>query len=118
MDSELTVQERLGSSFLAAFSAYPYFSSGLAILVRRMVEIPSATMAVTSDGILLIDPRFVAKYEVRQLAEVLVHELLHLLRDHSGRSDLVAAVDRRRWNVAADCEINNCLREEFLPGDP
>ena len=118
MTPELTIQERLGAAFLAAFSAYPYFASGLAILVRRLIEIPSATMAVTRDGILLIDPRFVAKYEVRQLAEVLVHELQHLIRDHGERSDLIIAVDRRRWNVAADCEINCGLRVEHLPGEP
>lgn len=118
MEPELTTQERLGAAFLAAFSAYPYFSSGLAILVRRLVEIPSATMGVTRDGILLIDPRFLAAYEPRQLAEVLVHELQHLIRDHAERSDRIPAVDRRRWNVAADCEINCGLRQDLLPGDP
>jgi predicted metal-dependent peptidase len=118
VESELTVHERLGAAFLSAFSAYPYFSSGLAILVRRVVEIPSATMAVTRDGILLIDPRFLVKYEVRQVAEVLVHELQHLIRDHGTRSDLISAIDRYRWNVAADCEINCGLNQNFLPGDP
>jgi predicted metal-dependent peptidase len=118
VEPELTIQERLGAAFLAAFSAYPYFSSGLAILTRRVVELPSATMAVTRDAILLIDPRFLVKYEVRQLAEVLVHELQHLIRDHGTRSDLISAVDRFRWNVAADCEINCGLRKDLLPGDP
>jgi predicted metal-dependent peptidase len=118
VEAELTVEERLGAAFLAAFTAYPYFSSGLALLVRRVIEIPSATMAVTRDGILLIDPRFLVKYGARQIAEVLVHELQHLIRDHGTRSDLIPAVDRYRWNVATDCEINWGLNQTFLPGDP
>jgi predicted metal-dependent peptidase len=112
----LEVEDRLAAAFMSAGQVYPYFSSGLAILVRRVTEIPSATMAVTRDGILLADPRFVALYQVRQLAEALVHELSHLLRDHAGRSDLVATVDRYRWNVAADCEINCGLARNHLPG--
>lgn len=115
---ELSVGDKLAAAFMAAFSSYPYFSSGLALLVRQVTQISPATMAVTRDGIILVDPRFVAKYEVRQLAEVLVHELSHLLRDHAGRSDLIASIDHVRWNVAADCEINCGLRQDFLPGSP
>lgn len=118
MAVELSVEDKLAASFIAAFSAYPYFSSGLALLVRQTTEISSATMAITRDGILLVDPRFVVKYEVRQIAEVLVHELSHLLRDHAGRADLVACVDHFRWNVAGDCEINSGLRQDLLPGSP
>jgi len=118
LDPALTIDERLGAAFMSAFSSYPYFASGLAILVRRVVEIPSATMAVTRDGILLIDPRFLVEYGARQLAEVLVHELQHLIRNHGERADLIPAVDPYRWNVAADCEINCGLRRDLLPGDP
>lgn len=114
----LSIEEKLSAAFMLASARRPYFSQGLAFLVRRMAKIPSATMAVTRDGVLLVDPRFVAKYECRQLGEVLVHELLHLLRDHPRRADAVALVDRSRWNVAADCEINCGLDAEFLPDKP
>ncbi len=113
--SDLTVVERIGAAFLAAYGAYPYYASGLALLVRRVVEIPSASMAVTRDGILLIDPRFVTECTVRQVAEAVVHELSHLLRDHAGRADRVPNVDHYRWNVAADCEINMGLQVDHLP---
>lgn len=118
MATDLTVDEKLSAAFMAAYRAYPYFASGLVLLVRRVVEFPEASMAVTRDGILLVDPRFVTEWEVVQLGEVLVHELQHLLRDHAGRSDVVPAVDRFRWNVAADCEINCGLQRDKLPGDP
>jgi predicted metal-dependent peptidase len=118
VESDLTSEEALSAAFMSAYRAYPYFSSGLAMLVRKIVELPSATMAVTRDGILLVDPRFLAAYHARQLAEVLAHELLHLLRNHAERSDRIPAVDCYRWNIASDCEINSSLQRAYLPGSP
>lgn len=114
-EAELTPAERLSAAFMAAMHEYPYFASGLALLVRRLGEIPEGTMGVTRAGVLLVDPRFVVQITVRELAEVLVHELSHLLREHAERSDRVSMVDRFRWNVAADCEINQGLQRQFLP---
>lgn len=118
MAEGLSRDERLSAAFMAAFAAYPYFASGLALLVRRWAELPSGTMGVTRDGVLLVDPRFVERFGSRQLGEVLVHELQHLVRDHAGRSDLVLLVDRHKWNVAADCEVNSGLQRDLLPGEP
>ena len=118
MNSDLTSSEQLSVAFMVAFREYPYFASGFALLVRRIADLPSESMAVTRDGILLVDPKFLALYEARQLAEVLAHELLHLLREHGERSDRIPWVDRDKWNIAADCEINCSLQQAHLPGDP
>jgi predicted metal-dependent peptidase len=118
MSGELDTDDKLSAAFLHARKSRPYFATGFALLVRRIGEFPDGTMAVTRGGILLVDPRFVELCEVPQLGEVLTHELLHILRDHAGRSDQVSSVDRRRWNVAADCEINPNLWRTLLPGAP
>jgi len=115
MDVCLTTEDKLSASFLAARTSYPYFASGLYMLVRRIANVTSKTMMVSRRGVITVDPRFVAKYEVPQLAEVLVHELLHVLREHGDRADKIASIDRFRWNVAADCEINPNLQLEKLP---
>jgi predicted metal-dependent peptidase len=51
----------------------------------------------------------------------LIHEINHLIRDHSARSDAVvtaSAEDHIRWNIAADAEINDDLIADGLDLDP
>lgn len=62
---------------------------------------------------LLIDFDVVTAWGPEACAEVLLHEAMHLLLDHGTRAaDAgVAQEDRKRWNVAADMEINDGLVE-------
>jgi predicted metal-dependent peptidase len=56
-------------------------------------------------------------WTVEEAGSVLVHEVHHLIRDHSGRAVLsgVEEGQARRWNVAADLEINDDLSDLALP---
>jgi predicted metal-dependent peptidase len=71
---------------------------------------------------LYIDPERLLAWSVPQGGSVLVHEVLHLLRDHARRSrDLGLAPDRTEaWNAACDAEINDDLvaAKLPLPGNP
>jgi predicted metal-dependent peptidase len=62
------------------------------------------------------DPDVAERMQVMTLAAVIYHELLHLLRDHAGRKwgDWSCEL----WNLAADAEINDGLREERLKLPP
>jgi len=57
---------------------------------------------------------------VEENASLLIHEVSHLVRDHDARRKNAGVTDARRWNTAADCEINDDLDHEGLPlpGDP
>ena len=57
-------------------------------------------------------------WSVAQTADVLYHEILHLLRNHADRGRITH--DPRRWNLAADAEINDDLVGEKIrmPGTP
>jgi len=117
-DQQFSHEERLSIAFMAAMASYPYFSVGLSGLVRRICNIPAYhTMAVTRDGVLLVDPVFLRECTAQQSGEVLVHELQHLLREHAMRSDCTPDVNREIWGIAADCEINQGLHLDRLPGD-
>ncbi len=94
----------------------PYLSAALWAL--QPVPKPGlGTMAVDRCFRIYFDPAVADVWSVEQMAGVLYHEILHLLRDHPTRL--------REWpqevgNLAADAEINDDLREEkiVLPGTP
>jgi predicted metal-dependent peptidase len=55
----------------------------------------------------------VKEWKVEHLSTVLYHEILHLLRKHASRAEMMNA-HKRVWNIAGDCEINDDLEEEGL----
>ena len=66
---------------------------------------------------LYLDPECFRRWSVPEAGSVLIHEVHHLLRDHSGRAELLdqTSFDRRRFNVAGDIEINDDLTDLELP---
>ncbi|QYC37798.1 hypothetical protein Nocox_00810 [Nonomuraea coxensis DSM 45129] len=105
--------EKLFAARLQAARARPYLATALfALHVVESRRVP--TMAVDRHWRCYVSPAFVAGIPVEELAGVWVHEVSHLLRDHHGRSDRVAAErglagpgERLRMNIAADLEIND-----------
>ena len=116
MDAGLTDGQRLSAAILAAEQRFPYFATGFAGLVRRFA--PVGTMAISANGILLVDPQALLDWTALQAGEVVAHELLHLLRKHAERMSAIPMVNREVANVATDCEINDDLKLENLPEDP
>lgn len=107
-------REKLGAARLFACNAkcqgaQPYLASALFSLI--VVPCPGlGTFGVDKYWRLYVDPVLVDEWEVPTIAAVLVHEVWHLLRQHSPRSEAVGAyAGQHRWNVAADAEINDDL---------
>ncbi|MBG0828742.1 hypothetical protein HS041_13290 [Planomonospora sp. ID67723] len=94
----------------------PYLASALyALSVVPSAGVP--TMGVDRHWRCYVSPAFVEATSVPELAGVWIHEVAHLLRDHHGRADRLAAADQRdrfRINVAQDCEINDDLLADRL----
>ncbi|MEV0899064.1 VWA-like domain-containing protein [Actinoplanes sp. NPDC049802] len=113
--------EKLYAARLHAAQMRPYLATALFAL--RVVESPTVpTMAVDRYWRCYVSPAFVAATELTDLAAVWVHEVAHLLRDHHGRGERLAAAkdltgrgDRLRMNVAADFEINDDVYGDGLP---
>ncbi|MET9378616.1 VWA-like domain-containing protein [Streptomyces sp. NPDC002992] len=99
-----------------AAEARPYLASALyALTVVASEHVP--TMAVDRYWRCYVAPAFVEATAIEELAGVWIHEASHLLRDHHGRADRLPAADqrdRRRVNIAQDCEINDDLVSDGL----
>ncbi|MDE0614632.1 MAG: VWA-like domain-containing protein [bacterium] len=93
----------------------PYYARALfACPVDFTGEVDS--LAVDGFWRMHANPRFAAAHTVEQVAAVIVHELNHLLRGHHARS-LRAGIPEAGldlWNIAADFEINDDLRDDGL----
>jgi predicted metal-dependent peptidase len=96
-----------------------YFAPALFSLTPVETDL-IGSMAVDSHWRLYYNDAWLAAHSVEENATLLIHEVSHLLRDHEARKNAAGIKDHRRWNTAADCEINDDLHDEGLPlpGDP
>jgi predicted metal-dependent peptidase len=120
-----TAAERLMAARVRLLDTHPYLARALfAISMHPFTGL--GTLAVDNKWRLAYDPDILAAWSVPEIAGVLYHEVLHLLRDHAGR---VGHRIPSAWNIACDAEINDDLREETftrggkterinLPGSP
>lgn len=113
--------EKLFAARLLAAEARPYLATALFAL-RPIVSWRVPTMAVDRFWRCYVFPGFLASTPVDELAAVWVHEVSHLLRDHHGRGERLAARhdragpgERLRTNIAADFEINDDAYGDGLP---
>lgn len=116
IDPSEAATRMLAAAFSLALS-HPYLGTALWVVPR--IPCPGlGTVAVDAGWRLFYDPAVVVNWSVAQTAGVLYHEILHLLRNHADRGRITH--DPRRWNLAADAEINDDLVGENirLPGTP
>jgi len=86
----------------------PYLMSLVYSFIPR--EAPELqTMGITKGLVLYYGPEWLLKCTPEQVAAALVHECLHILRDHLPR--IAACADKEKGNVAADLAINPAVEE-------
>jgi predicted metal-dependent peptidase len=112
---------RLAAARLWATGRFPYFST--ALFTIRLVRRPGlGTFAIDRSWRMSYDPAVLDRWTTAEVGAVLVHEVLHVLRDHAGRGEDagLGPDDALLWNVACDAEINDDLVDAGidLPGDP
>lgn len=95
----------------------PYVSSALWAMIP--CEAPGlGTLAVDKHWRLYYDPKIVEEWDVQSISNVLYHEIGHLLRGHCDRAERLGAthdwMTGTRWNISADCEINDDIVAEGL----
>lgn len=110
---------KLAAARLWAVNRAPYLSHAL-LALQPHAHPGLGTMAVTSKGVLLIDPVVLAQWTASQAGSMLTHETLHMVLEHHARAEHCNAHDQRAWNYAADAEINDdlLLANYPLPGKP
>ena len=122
--SRISVNRRIPSKLLkarlTACKVWPF--SRDAILSMSGIPVRGlGTMAVDKYWRLYFDPQFVEDTEDKELAVVILHELLHLLYGHHKRGSRMMGAnpskrDRYLMNVAADAQINFLLEQEIITG--
>lgn len=111
-----TFRDALAAARLRAADLAPYLATALFALTP-VVTPHHGTFGVDRYWRLYADPETARRWSVEEMAAVLVHEVNHLLRDHAGRAAAIGVDDatHRRFNVAADMEINDDLSDLRLP---
>ena len=109
---------------LKSISKAPYLATAIwsmhPVIVKGM-----GTMGIDKYWRLYYDPEKLDDWSTDEAATVIMHEVWHLLREHPGRAERIGIdpEDRsfenfyksRVWNIAADCELNDDLRQEGHP---
>jgi predicted metal-dependent peptidase len=104
-------RRKLTAARLKAANEFPYFATGLYSLVPVFVKNKNfKTMGVTKNGILLVSRDALERWTISEIAGVLLHEMMHVIRDHHDRGKGLAA-DPLLWNMATDLAINDSLRD-------
>lgn len=110
-----TLPQEIQAARLRLVKDRPYLAS--AAWALQPVSRPGMeTLAVDMWWRLYYDPAVITRWTVEELAGVLYHEIMHLLRDHPGRMQNFIP---HLANLAADAEINDDLLAEkiVLPGN-
>jgi len=106
----------LSAARLWAATAEPYLATGLFALTA--VARPGlGTMGVDRRWRLYVDPEVLELWSIETVGAVLIHEVHHVLREHAERATEmgIGQEEQRRFNVAADLEINDDLTDLPLP---
>jgi len=104
---------KLAAARLRAATLQPF----LAMALYALTPVPdktTPTFSVDERWRLYVNPATLRQWTVPQVAGVLLHEVSHVVRDHAGRARTAMVADSqaaRWWNLAADAEINDDLRE-------
>lgn len=112
----MQLDEQVAAARLWAADKAPYLAT--ALFAMSVVPVPGIRTAATDRRWhLYLDPVMADLWSVAELGSVLVHEVHHLIRSHADRAAAlgVSAADSKRFNIAADCEINDDLGDLSLP---
>jgi len=92
---------------------FPFFSQILFGLVIIYTYDPRIPTAATDGTRIFINPNFFFPMTQKQVLFVLAHEVMHIALLHTAR---MYTRDHKRWNIAADHEINLLLQgEQIIP---
>lgn len=101
-------QQKFVKAALSLKKLTPYYFT-IYSTIRRMPA-PIGTMGVTEDT-LYYDNKFVAESSVEELVFVLIHEIMHIMMQHSLR--FKPRTNHDLWNVACDLYINTLICNDF-----
>jgi predicted metal-dependent peptidase len=114
------MDDRICAARLKASVLFPYFSSGLFALIPIETDNTALmggmkTMGVDKRWRMIYHIGIFDEWTIDEVAVAMIHEVMHLLRDHPERAAISLPEEHIIWNIAADCEINDDLKDYSLP---
>lgn len=103
----LSLDDAIAAGRYMASKWLRWFTGALYALAVRQADV--GTMAVTKDGIMLVDP-CVKTWPIEWIAFGMLHEIGHWLRDHWDRGKAIGA-EPGVWNLAGDLALNSEYHE-------
>ena len=110
--SDATLTAVAAARFDAA-QRFPYLATALFALTV-VVRPNGGTYSVDRRWRMYVDPLTTTAWTHEDRVTGVLHELWHLLRDHSARADQIERCDLQGWNIAGDAEINDDLADAGL----
>lgn len=101
-------QQKLVQAALSMQQLTPYYFTIYSTITRKPA--PIETIGVTEDT-LYYGNKFVAEEMIEELVFVLIHEMLHMMMQHSLR--FKPRTNHDLWNVACDLYINTLICNDF-----
>lgn len=101
-------QQKLVQAALSMQQITPYYFTIYSTIIRKPA--PIETIGVT-ESTLYYGNKFVAEEMVEELVFVLIHEILHMMMQHSLR--FKPRTNHDLWNVACDLYINTLICNDF-----
>lgn len=90
--------------------------------MRTIVTSNVQTAAVDKYGRLYVNPEWIVTLKVKQVAYVLLHEVLHCALSHAKRREMTVPnptpKDAETWNIAADLCIQQILARQITEWEP
>ena len=109
------IHEEVQAARLAVCHKFPYLSTGIwamnVIPSEECMSGDTPTMGVDKYWRCYYHPKIVEKWSVPTITAVFYHEILHLLRRHHKRSEVMLAIPEIA-NIAMDAEVNDNVRDD------
>lgn len=100
MSAPDVIRQVVGPARIIVWRWLPYFMRVLFAL-RLRTQVGLGTFAVDCKGSMYVDPALAAQWGPRGCATLMAHEVQHIILDHRGRVDTMAATLQARYNAVA-----------------
>jgi len=92
------------------FPEFTYYIYSTQIVFK---ELPPNFDAYNVDNYIVLDENL-KKRSTQYVANVVIHELLHMLLQHGKRGNLIKNVKPFKWNIACDLVVNNIMKNHGI----
>lgn len=112
--TQFTIQERITRNRIHLLRESPFFGT-LLLNAHWKVDNDSIPTAATDGQTLLINEHWMGALPDSEFKSILLHEVLHMALEHTGRMKDVFETDAVTANLACDIVVNGIIEDNHMP---